>query len=175
MVCGVGTDVDEQVAREKSTQTAFKEFDLLCQRDQSCSKYETSVEPKRSECQKKNDIYECRRLLEISLTREERSVPLINSNGDEPHSRNPVYIGQSKQDLIANFGIPLQVLNAGHDGSDLKQIFMFRSTVFCISQYCSVVVASDAVERYSDFKPEFTDALVTKKKNFLDKFLDLFK
>ncbi|MBY0314647.1 MAG: hypothetical protein K2Q26_03955 [Bdellovibrionales bacterium] len=175
LVCGVGVDVDEHVAREKSTQAAFKEFDLLCQRDQSCSKYETSVEPKRSECQKLNGSYECKRLFEISLTREERPAPLINSNGDEPRTTSPVYIGQSKQDLIANFGIPFQVLNAGHDGSDLKQIFMFRSAVFCLSQFCSVVVSSDAVERYSDFKPEFTDVLATKKKSLIDKFRDLFR
>jgi hypothetical protein len=176
LVCGVGLDADESVAREKSTQAAFKEFDLLCKRDQSCSKYETSVEPKRSECQKLNGSYECKRLFEITLTGKERSAPLVTkSNGDEPRETSPVYVGQSKQDLLASFGVPYQILNAGHDGSDLKQILMFRSVEFCLSQFCSVVVSGDVVERYSDFKPEFTDALATKKRNLLDKFIDLFK
>ncbi|MBY0386061.1 hypothetical protein K2X05_12960, partial [bacterium] len=98
--------MDEQAAREGSTRNAFKEFDSLCSRDQACLKKEVEIVPKRSECNKIINEYDCRRLFEITITERQRTNPVASSGLKNNGPKIIIYKGNSKVELISDFGVP---------------------------------------------------------------------
>jgi len=67
-VCGVGEALSLQIARDKSLESAQREFRSLCQASTDCRSYEAIARPMRTECRQRDDIYSCYRAVEFKIT-----------------------------------------------------------------------------------------------------------
>lgn len=171
-VCGVAKNKDEQVARQQALDAAFTEFATLCEKDDTCRGFETSVDPQRVDCKKINGESECRRMVEIEVSRKKK---MAGVNSPIPSGEATIFIGQSKEALLTAIGYPSQVIDASKDGSGTTQILNYLNNSICVDgRSCSVVVKGDRVERYSGIKPTVTDELTRKPSGLINQIKNVF-
>src|ERR1022692_4873379 len=70
--CGIGKGDDENTARQDASNSARKEFDLICNKDTSCSNKVINIDPQRTECSEDDDGFTCHRLFNYHITDRER-------------------------------------------------------------------------------------------------------
>lgn len=180
--CGIGEGKDENEARAKAFENARAEFLRVCGASDTCKGRQVSVEPKRTTCEMQAKGNRCYRMVVFSIGA--ALAPEVEKkvkNGitkvqrielrDTQEAFSPfvyeaiaglpkVIVGQSKADLLKNFGAPKSVSDmTGYGGP--KRLMMFFNGSMCLypNRACSVVLERNIVESYSDFKPEFTEDL----------------
>jgi hypothetical protein len=71
--CGIGNGPDENAARLDAFNNARKEFDVICNKDTTCSNKVINIDPQRSDCQPTgNGVVTCHRLFHYYITEVER-------------------------------------------------------------------------------------------------------
>jgi hypothetical protein len=161
--CGVGLGADESEAKLKALAHAQIEFNVLCQASSDCQGRPVFADPKRTTCEKKNDKVECRRMVSFSFV--PKAIPGIdNDDSTELDSPPPppeeakIEKGLSKREVLARFGEPTQVLDAGNN----QWIFYYRNQPFCRTQpysSCSVVIKDNEVSHFDGFQYKNTNIL----------------
>ena len=165
-ICGLGQSADEQVARENALSNAFKEFDKLCWRSSMCAGRPTEVTPKRCECKKLGAEFECRRMIEVTVSESKGKSGSVETSAKK---EAVLFVGQSRDDLLKQAGYPSQMLDATTDGTSKTQIFYYRSESLCSGQTCSIVLRNNRVERFSNVRLTLTDELNQKSKTFFER------
>lgn len=66
-VCGIGSDLNEDIARKKALSSAFNEFDLVCNKSDDCKGKYKQVSPLRTDCEKDSDKFNCYRAFYIVI------------------------------------------------------------------------------------------------------------
>jgi hypothetical protein len=70
--CGIGKGSDENTARLDAFNNARKEFDVICNKDTTCSNKVINIDPQRSDCNPTDGGFTCNRLFHYYVTDEER-------------------------------------------------------------------------------------------------------
>lgn len=70
--CGIGKGADENTARLDAFNNARKEFELVCNKDTTCSNRVINIEPQRSDCIFKANGFICNRLFYYHISDLER-------------------------------------------------------------------------------------------------------
>ena len=164
--CGIGAGKDEAEARAQAFDAAKAEFDRVCQLSIDCVGHATTVEPRRTSCEQTGDSNRCHRLLVFHILPNAPSPEPIAEAKVEPKAQEMQALGSSepriekgmkKSAVLATFGEPVQVVDAG--GNQL--IFRYVGQPFCQgipSQSCSVVFKDNRVSHYDSFNPHNTNA-----------------
>lgn len=78
-VCGIGSDLNEDIARKKALSNAFNEFDLVCNKSDDCKGKYKQVSPLRTDCEKNSGKFNCYRAFYIVI---DPTKTQINSEND---------------------------------------------------------------------------------------------
>jgi hypothetical protein len=175
--CGIGEGKDENDARTKAFENARAEFLRVCSASDTCKHKEVSVEPKRTTCEKTKSGHRCYRLVVFTIGDANSKSKLDGAlESDRPaiaiHDKKEVFKsfiyesianlpkvvrGQSKAELLAEFGAPHSVVQVG-SGSNVYYIFNYSGSM-CLYGSCNVTFISGKVYSYEQFKPIYTEDL----------------
>lgn len=154
--CGVGEAPTESLARRVAADNTRNEFDALCAQDVLCKTHEISVNPKRQTCsQLKDGTFKCNRLIEYTITAEERKAPIevrsIVGHGGKIHK------GMTKADLLKAFGKPDLYIDVGNS----YLILNYVNKEFCTGR-CTIGLDHDRVQKFDGFEIGYTDLMETR-------------
>ena len=72
--CGIGIGDTEQEARNRARDSAFSEFESLCDASSNCKSYQFNVSPLRTECFKEKNHFKCYRGLHFKILDKKKPI-----------------------------------------------------------------------------------------------------
>jgi hypothetical protein len=68
--CGIAESTDEDAARKRALENAYRELDLICNKSYDCSGHGLEITPLRTECKKVNGAFICHRGISATILKE---------------------------------------------------------------------------------------------------------
>lgn len=179
--CGVASGADENEARSKAFDNAKAEFGRVCHNSSDCRGHLVRLNPTRTVCRYGAAMdFKCYRLVAFEIgdidpnpmPQAEPQVlvaateqPKVDSPQRNAGGNPKVKVGMTKQQVLASLGTPDSVAEGSgyfDDNDDnLKHevVFVYSGTYCAYDRVCLVTLKNSLVERSSDFKLIYTDAL----------------
>ena len=98
--CGIGRSQNLDEARVKSRESAIEEFKRICSESADCFEFDYTINPKRTECEFKNNFHTCYRALDFEIGTKKRKSISLDTKELEAELKNRNQEIESIQDRI---------------------------------------------------------------------------
>lgn len=104
--CGIAEAPDEDDARKKALENAYRELDLICNKSFDCAGFGLEITPLRTECKRINETFRCHRGITATINREKKISPELNIYVPKKVMQVELDTYQSKSTIVHFKSIP---------------------------------------------------------------------